>query len=82
MNRRSFLKKLGIICGATIACPVELLKGEPGPKPGFYDVKFEPGWRKHLWKNYCATYKPADKRLLDQLRTAFLVHPFEPPFRW
>ena len=49
MNRRNFLKKLGIVCGATIACPTELLKGEPGPKPGFYDVKFEPGWRGHLW---------------------------------
>ena len=29
MKRRDFLKKLGIVCGAAIACPAALLKGEP-----------------------------------------------------
>ena len=26
MNRRNFLKKLGAVCGAVVACPGELLK--------------------------------------------------------
>ena len=47
MNRRNFLKKLGIVCGAAVACPAELLKTKhPGidkilywpQEPGFYDV--------------------------------------------
>ena len=29
MNRRTFLKSVGIACGAAVVCPGELLKGEP-----------------------------------------------------
>ncbi|MCK5615855.1 twin-arginine translocation signal domain-containing protein [Candidatus Pacearchaeota archaeon] len=29
MNRRSFLKSLGVVCGAAVVCPDELLKDEP-----------------------------------------------------
>ncbi len=51
MNRRNFLKSIATVCGAAVVCPGELVKGEPavGTEPGWYDVKFEPGWRKHLW---------------------------------
>lgn len=52
MNRRTFLKSLATVCGAAVVCPGELLKSIPvvaGVEPGWYDVKFESGWRKHLW---------------------------------
>ena len=49
MKRRDFLKKLGIVCGAAVAYPAALLKGKTKPKYGWHEVKFEKGWRKHLW---------------------------------
>ena len=51
MNRRNFLKSIAIACGAAVVYPGELLKSEPAVdvEPGWYDVKFEPSWRKHLW---------------------------------
>lgn len=32
MNRRDFLKKLGIACGIVAVCPTKLLKAEPKPE--------------------------------------------------
>ena len=29
MNRRNFLKSLGVVCGAAIAAPITLLNGKP-----------------------------------------------------
>ncbi|KKM82220.1 hypothetical protein LCGC14_1321860 [marine sediment metagenome] len=40
MKRRDFLKKLGVVCGAVVACPVKLLKGKPDPMVGVSG----PGW--------------------------------------
>ena len=89
MNRRTFLKSIATVCGAAVVCPGELLEYDPWIRAaalrkknaamGFPTFAKQPYME---WKNYYATYKPADKRLLDQFRAAFLVHPFEPPFRW
>ena len=62
MKRRDFLKKLGIVCGAVVACPIELLKGEPDPivgvsGPGWWTVidcseeKFQKAFEKHKFKS-------------------------------
>ena len=72
MNRRTFLKSIATACGAVVVCPGELLK-EP--------VEFRPNPVQMKWIHYYITYK-YDSSNLDKLRAAFLVHSFEPPFRW
>ena len=42
MNRRTFLKSLGIICGAAVVCPGELLKAPVIPVTIFIDKS--KGW--------------------------------------
>ena len=85
MNRRNFLRSLGIACATADVTPVTLLVNKP--KTGWFDVpmpsriEMEP----HLhrvdvkWKDYYANGDDHSKELLKKFKEAFKNTKFKPP---
>lgn len=84
MNRRNFLKKIGITCATAVVAPTALVKVDPWKRLEVLRAQNRAeGWRveHRKWVNYYNGWQAGDPELLEKFRAAFRNTKFIPPLR-
>jgi len=85
MNRRQFLKRVGVVCAAAVVAPTTLVKNPQKFIIGSHDNYIQDERVKTAydrWHEYYMGHNPpVDTELLDKLKDALKNTKFTPPFK-